>query len=106
MANATHESLPVEGTNRAIWQMPLGSLRPGLTVVGTLVGLILLQPLMALLGNVAFLVLIFAWYYRGLAKEQQQQLERRAVGWLRNGLRSLRGQRSRVPTEKHSVKRQ
>lgn len=88
---AKPEALPEPGRGRSLWQVPLASLRPGLTVVATLAGLILLQPLMPVLGNLAFVGLVFAWYYRGLEADQQQDLERRAVGWLRQGLRGLRG---------------
>lgn len=92
--NLTDESL-ASSQVRSIWQIPLSNLRPGLTLVGTLVGLILLQPLMAVLGNMAFAVLVFAWYYRGLETDQQQRLEQRVVGGLRNALRNLRGARRR-----------
>jgi len=92
---ATPEALPESTRGRSLWQAPLASLRPGLVMVGTVVGLILLQPLMPVLGNLAFVGLVFAWYYRGLEAERQQDLERRAVGWLRQGLRSLRGAKQR-----------
>lgn len=85
------ELLPATTRERSIWQIPLASLRPGLMVVVAVTGLILLQPLMAVLGNLAFALGIFAWYYRGLTRKEQQQLERRSVGWLRQGLRVLRG---------------
>ena len=92
---ATPEALPEPTRKRPLWQTPLASLRPGLVMVGTVVGLILLQPLMPVLGNLTFVGLVFAWYYRGLEAEQQQDLERRAMGWLRQGLRGLRGAKQR-----------
>jgi len=92
---ATPEALPESTRKRSLWQSPLASLRPGLVMVGTVVGLILLQPLMPVLGNLTFVGLVFAWYYRGLEADRQQDLERRAVGWLRQGLRGLRGAKPR-----------
>ena len=95
------EAMPDTGTppqstrRRSLWQIPLASLRPGLTIAATVVGLILLQPLMPVLGNLAFVGLVFGWYYRGLASDEQRDLERRAVDWLRQGLRGLRGAKRR-----------